>query len=58
MIDSTWKRMKISIVVDVGQKTIAVGLRNIHNSRIFNHIYDEMRRKSEKLWTSTHGLDI
>lgn len=50
--------MKISIVVDVGQKTIAVGLRNIHNSRIFNHIYDEMRRKSEKLWTSTHGLDI
>ena len=39
---------KIHVIVDGGSKPTAISPGNMHNSKMFNNLYDKMERKPKK----------
>jgi transposase len=52
MDSSIGRGAKIHVIVDEGSKPIAVALSpgNVHDSRMFNKLYDEVERKPREFY--------
>jgi hypothetical protein len=51
---------KIHVIVDGGSKPIALAISpgNTYDSKMFNHLYDEMERKPERIYgDSAYDVD-